>query len=264
MKPVPLKVILVVALCAAAPAFVGAAGVVTYTAFGDSIAFGAFASLGRGYVPLYAKAVANDNGVTVNKYNFGVPGWTSLDLRNALSSNAVFRLAAFSSKVITVNVGGSELSAARGLYKQGTCGGVDNEDCLHAAVLALETNWDSILDSILALRHNRPTVVRAMDIYNPYVNVDKASDTWPAGGDGVSDFNELKPYLDDINAYIAGASTAKGVLVAPVYAAFNGANGDEDPNDKALLAFDHFHPNNSGHALIASLLRSLGYSTVTP
>ena len=34
MKRVPLKVILVAVLCAAAPALVDAAGAVTYTAFG--------------------------------------------------------------------------------------------------------------------------------------------------------------------------------------------------------------------------------------
>jgi lysophospholipase L1-like esterase len=264
MKRVALTLVLVLALCASAPALVGAAGSLSYTAFGDSIAFGAFALPGHGYVPLYSKAVAVDNGVTVNRLNLGVPGWTSGDLRNALSRNAVFRLAAFSSKVITVNIGGSDLNALRSLYKQGTCGGVDNEDCLRAGVLVLESNWDSILDSIRALRKRRPTVIRAVDFYNPFVNEDKATDTWPVGGDGTSDFAELKPYLDELNTYITASSIARGVLVAPVYLAFNGPTGDEDAGDKGLLAFDHFHPNDRGHALIASLLRDLGYSTVTP
>ena len=264
MKRVPLKVVLVVALCAVSPTLVGAAGSWTYAAFGDSVPFGAFASLGRGYVPLYSKAVAVDNGVTVNRYNLSVPGWRSRDLRDALRGNAVFRLTAFSSRVISVSIGGGDLSSARDLYKQGICGGVDNEDCMRGTVSALQANWDSILSSILTLRRSRPTIVRTMDIYNPFVNRDKASDSWPAGGDGVSDFDELKPYLDEVNAYIASSSTARGVLVAPVYYWFNGPNGDEDPDDKGLLAFDDFHPNDRGHALMASLLRDLGYSTVTP
>jgi hypothetical protein len=39
---------------------------------------------------------------------------------------------------------------------------------------------------------------------------------------------------------------------------------DQDPGAAGLLAFDEFHPNGAGHALIASLLRALGYSAVTP
>ena len=96
------------------------------------------------------------------------------------------------------------------------------------------------------------------------MNEDKASDTWPVGGDGTSDFAELKPYLDELNTYITASSIAKGVLVAPVSLAFSGPAGDEDPSDKGLLAFDDFDPNDRGHAVIASLLRQLGYSTVTP
>jgi lysophospholipase L1-like esterase len=258
--------VLVTALFIALPSLVAAAGSVVYTAFGDSIAFGAFAPIGRGYVPLYAKALADDTRVSVTRRNLGVPGWTSQDLLTALGSKPLFRLAAFSSDVITWNIGGNDLSAARNLYKAGTCGDGDNEQCLRAAVASLENNWDGILNAISRLRRSRPTIIRTMDIYNPFVNIDKASDSWPpgGGGDGRTDFDVFKFYLDAVNTYIAAASVTKGVLVAPVYYWFNGADGGEDPGAKGLLAFDDFHPNAQGHALIASLLRGLGYSTVTP
>jgi len=261
---VVLTFVLAAATWTALPSLVTAAGSLVYTAFGDSIAFGAFAPIGRGYVPLYSQALANDTGRSIIRYDLGVPGWTSHDLANALASGPLFRLAAFSSQVITWNIGGNDLSAARNLYKAGTCGGAKNEDCLIAAVASLEGNWDHILASLFTLRKSRATVFRTMDIYNPFVNVDKASDSWPAGGDGVSDFDVFKPYLDAVNAYIATASAARGVKVAPVYLAFNGPIGDEDPGDKGLLAFDDFHPNAQGHAVIASLLRALGYAAVTP
>jgi len=137
----------------ALPTLVSAAGSAIYSAYGDSIAFGAFAPIGRGYVPLYANAIANDdNGVFVSG----------------------------------------------------------------------------------------PT------------------------GPGNTDFDVFKPYLDDINAYIFSTSMAHGVLVAPVYDAFNGPLHDQDPGAAGLLAFDDFHPNAAGHALIAKKLRALGYFTVTP
>ncbi len=255
---------LTAAVAVTLPAGVRAAGQAVYTALGDSIAFGAFAPIGRGYVPLYAKGLANDTGASVSLYNLGVPGWTSQDLRNALDTKFVFRLSVFASNVVTFNIGGNDLSAARNRYKAQTCGGATNEDCLGAAVLAVENNWDGILSAVLKLRKSRPTVIRTMTIYNPFVNEDKASDSWPPGGDGTSDFTILKPYLDILNAYIATASLTKGVLIADVYHVFNGPSGDEDPADKGLLAFDDFHPNANGHAVMTTLLRNLGYATVTP
>ncbi len=263
-KPLAITLALVLALSGLMPASGAADHTYTYLALGDSIPFGAFAPFGKGYVPLYAKAVIRDTGVWVNTVNLSVPGWTSRDLLFAVTSRPLFRLTAFSSNIITFSIGGNELAAARQLYKDGTCGGPDNEDCMRAAVAALESNWNGILGALAALRHNRPTIMRTTDIYNPFVNVDKASDSWPVGGDGISDFDELKPYLDEVNAYIAAASASNGVRVAPVYQAFNGVAGDEDPGDKGLTAFDDFHPSGLGHAVIASLLRGLGYATVTP
>jgi len=257
---VALAVALMLGAYLTLPARVGAAGTAVYTAFGDSIAFGAFAPIGRGYVPLYANAIATDNGVFVSTTDLGVPGWTSLDLLNALKTKLVFRLAAFTSNVITWNVGGNDLSAARNQYKAGTCGGADHQDCLVAAVTALKSNWDGILQALLTLRHGRPTILRTMDIYNPFVAADKATQTYA----GTTDFDVFRPYLDDVNAYIVGTSTAHGALVAHVYDAFNGPLHDQDPGAAGLLAFDDFHPNAAGHALIASRLRALGYFTVTP
>jgi lysophospholipase L1-like esterase len=261
---VVVVVIAAAAVYFALPTLVSATGSAVYTAYGDSIAFGAFAPIGRGYVPLYAAAVANDNGVVVTRSNFGVPGWTSHDLLNALQTKLLFRLTARASSVITWNIGGNDLSAARNLYKAGTCGGADNENCLHAAVASLKSNWDGILQALLTLRHSRPTILRTMDIYNPFVTIDQASDSWAPFGPGHMDFDVFKPYLDDVNAHIVSTSTANGVLVAPVYDSFNGPSHDLDPGSAGLLAFDDFHPNAAGHALIASLLRGLGYTPVTP
>jgi lysophospholipase L1-like esterase len=80
----------------------------------------------------------------------------------------------------------------------------------------------------------------------------------------VNDFQALKPYLEDVNAYIASSSAANGILSADVYHAFNGPNGDQDPSSKGYLAFDNFHPNALGHFVIASLLRGLGYAVTIP
>ena len=246
------------------PAPVSSAGLqhLNYTSLGDSIAFGLFALPGNGYVPLYARCLQHDLSLPVVLSPLGIPGWTSSDLLSALRSNYLFRISVFLSDVVTWNIGGNDLSPARSRYKAKTCGGSDNQQCLRDAVTALEKNWDGIRDEILALRRFQPTLVRTMDIYNPFVDEDLATDTWP--GDSGNDFQVLNGYLNEANAYITASATARHIAVAAVHQAFNGQDGTHDPGDQGLLAFDHFHPSDKGHAVIAGLLRELGYTPIMP
>jgi lysophospholipase L1-like esterase len=229
----------------------------TYTALGDSITFGLWAPIGQGYVPLYAQHIQADTGRLVNTYNLGIPGWTSADLANAIRNYFAYRLSVYFSNVVTWYIGGNDLNHARSSYKSKGCGGPDNQQCLRNAVYNFKLNWDTITYEVLRLRGGRPTLLRVATIYNPFVNIDRASDTWP--DDAGTDFEVLKPYLDEVNNYIASTASAHGIAVADVYQAFNGASGDMDPGDAGLLAFDHFHPGPAGHAVIANLLRALGY-----
>lgn len=233
-----------------------------YTALGDSLAFGLYAPIGKGYVPTYSGYVASDNGVSVKLTNLGIPGWTSADLLGALRSDAIFRFSVASSSVVTWDIGGNDLLNARDQYKAGTCGGADNQDCLRSAVSSFKSNWSGIITAILSLRSPGHTIIRTMDIYNPFVNADKAADTWP--GDQGNDFKVLKPYLDEINNYIAATSAASHIPYARVYQAFNGPGGDIDPATRGYLAFDGYHPNTRGHRVIADLFRGLGYAPLRP
>ncbi len=228
-----------------------------YTALGDSLAFGAFALPGKGYVPLYRTHLSDDTGASVRLFNLGIPGWMSRDLLNALRKNLLFRLLIIRSEVVSWNIGGNDLRAARNGYKDGNCGGPDNQDCLRQAVANFKANWDAILTEILSLRSTHNTILRTMDIYNPYVNEDRADDSWAADG-GLNDFQVLKPYLEEANRHIAMTATSRGIRYAPVYLAFNGPEGELDPSDSGLISFDGLHPNTNGHRLIATLLRELG------
>jgi lysophospholipase L1-like esterase len=230
-----------------------------YVALGDSLAtgFGAF----TGYVPRYDAYIETDTRVAVTRTNLGQNGWTSSQLLSALRNDPTFRRATREAEIVTWNIGGNDLRAARKSYKNGTCGGPDNQDCLQAAVAKLETNWDAITAEVLELRSTRPTIVRTMDIYNPYVRTDIVSNTWPYDGrmGDMNDFEVFKIYFGQVNSHIATTSNTKGVPYAQVYLAFNGTNGDEDPKSKGNLSFDGIHPNNTGHRIIADELRKLGY-----
>ena len=228
---------------------------VNYTALGDSIAFGLYAFPGQGYIALYAKDIHNATHLSVNLYPLGVPGWTSTDLANALRANIVFQVAVYASDAITWDIGGDDLNQARSLYKAGMCGGENNEQCLKDAVKTFQSNWGVIINAIKLLRHGHPTILRTMDIYNPYVAEDMAA----------GDFAVLNGYLTQVNDIIHSTELTSGIPYARVYEAFNVSNGVVvDPASKGLLAFDGFHPNTAGHALIAAKLNELGYGATIP
>lgn len=219
-----------------------------YTALGDSLADGLIAQ--QGYVQRYATDVNMDTGANVNTTNLGVPGWHSGDLLNAIQTNPVYSSAISNAQVLTWDIGGDDLANAHDSYTQGTCGGTDGQDCLRNAVSTFEQNWSAIITQLLALRSTSNTIIRTMDIYNPYVASDMKA--------GIFDIAE--PYLDQVNNYIHTTAAAAGIPVANVHQAFNGADGTTDPGTLGLLAVDGFHPNDAGHKVIADQLRALGYA----
>jgi lysophospholipase L1-like esterase len=238
-----------------------AAAQLNYTALGDSLAFGILDFSRGGYVPRYASYVQSDTGSNVTLNNLGQNGWTSARLLNALRTDGNFRNSIINSQVVTWDIGGNDFLRNMDDYKSGTCGGADNQNCLRDAISSFKANWNAIIVEILSLRSNGNTVIRTMDIYNPFVNAQKASDSWAADG-GLNDFQVIKPYLDDANRHILLTTTANSIPCARVYRAFNGANGDEDAGDKGYIsAFDPsgVHPNETGHRVIADLFRALGY-----
>ncbi len=240
-----------------APAMAKPASGWKYTALGDSLAtgFGAF----NGYVPRYKDYTQADTGMSVSLTNLGQNGWTSADLLKALKTNRTFRNSVSRSQVVTWDIGGNDWLNVRDSYKAGTCGGTDNQDCLRSAIGTFKVNWDAIMTEILSLRSTSNTAIRTMDLYNPYVNEDTAADTWAEDG-GLNDFLVFQPYIADANNYISATATNKNIPYAQVYLAFNGSAGDEDPSDKGYIGFDGLYPNDTGHRVIADLLRGLQYA----
>jgi lysophospholipase L1-like esterase len=219
-----------------------------YAAMGDSLAAGALAQ--EGYVPRYATYVNIDTGSNVTTLNMGIPGWHSGDLLNALQNDPIFRNQVSGAELVTWDIGGNDLANAHDRFVQKTCGGLDNQDCLRSAVSTFEPNWDAIVAEVLKLRDPSKTILRTMDIYNPYVASDMKA--------GI--FTITEPYLDEVNSHIHANAQANGIPVAAVHQAFNGADGTQDPGTLGLIAGDGFHPNDAGHKVIADQLRTLAYA----
>ena len=219
-----------------------------YVAVGDSLAFGIGGN--RGYVPRYRDHIVLDTDHQVNVTNLGVPGWTSADLFTAVRTDSGFRNAIGQAEVVTWNIGGNDLLNALDRYLNNTCGGGDNLECFRATVISFRANWDGIVAEIRSLRSSGTTIIRTMDVYNPFVASLKAN----------GDLEKLKPFLDEMNAHIAQSAQANEIPLARVYLAFNGANGDENAAAKGYLSSDQVHPDDDGYAKIAELLRGLGYA----
>lgn len=219
-----------------------------YTAMGDSLAAGVLVT--QGYVVRYETALASDTGKSVGITNLGKSGWTSTDLLNAIQNDPNFRNSISGAQVVTWDIGGDDLLHAMGLFIQGQCGGADNQQCMRDAVTAFGPNWDAITQQILTLRNKNQTIVRTMDIYNPFAAQLIAS----------GQFATLEAYLDEVNARIVATSAANGIPVAKVHEAFNGPNGTDDPKAKGLITIDGVHPSDAGHQAIADALRATRYA----
>ena len=230
----------VLAINTASPSPSIAAVPLRYVALGDSL------TAMPGYVDMNAAGMDQDLGANVTVVNLGQNGWTSTDLRTWVMSNRMFREELSAADVVTVGIGMNDLNSGFVRSLQGTCGGVDNQDCLREAVTTFKTNYDVIMDRVATLTSARAAVVRPWDVYNPY-----------AGLGAGTEF--LAPYWAEVNAHIAARAAADGVPLAAVAAAFNGPAGDESAAAKGYLDADGLHLSPAGSAAIASIFRANGW-----
>jgi lysophospholipase L1-like esterase len=198
-----------------------------YVALGDSLAVGIGAR--RGYVDRYASYLRTDTGARVDVLNLGQSGQTSSQLLQVLRSDPSVRQALGEAEVITFNIGINDLGHAGAAYENGTCGGDDNQECLHTAVETFEENWDAIIAKLLSLRSTGNTIIRTAGIgYTPRVD------------------EVFEPYLDEVNRHVA-TTAANNIPYAQPHLG------------KEYLGPDGLHPNGSGYEVIADQLRELGY-----
>jgi lysophospholipase L1-like esterase len=199
-----------------------------YVALGDSLAVGIGAR--RGYVDRYASYLRIDTGARVNVLNLGQSGQTSAQLLQALRSDPSMRQAVGAAEVITFNIGINDLGHAGEAYENGTCGGDNNQECLHMAVETFEENWDAVIAELLSLRSTDNIIIRTAGIgYTPRVD------------------EVFEPYLDEVNRHVATTAANNNIPYAQPYLG------------KEYLSPDGLHPNDNGYEVIADQLRELGY-----
>lgn len=206
-----------------------------YVAFGDS-------RTGQArWTKAYADYIETDLGVEVKLHNRAVGGQDSDELLDKLQSKEKLRELVREAEVVTVWTGGMKSWVA--FYSIGS-------DC-DVALEAMERDLGAIIAEILALRGSNDTIIRLLEDYHSQGNNQK----------DLGLFQEKKACVEAMNALIHQTASEYGIPVAPVYSAFNGPDGDHYP--KGYLK-DNVHTNTTGDAIIAGLLRELGYEVTAP
>jgi len=141
--------------------------------------------------------VHTDTGAAVSLVDLGQNGWTSADLLQALRNDSALRSTVAAAQVVTWNIGGNDLLHATRLFYANSCRGSDNLQCFRQAVATFVENWDAVVAEILSLRSSSTTILRTMDVYNPFVGQQLADGTFPV----------LNPFLEAVNAHIMASAT---------------------------------------------------------
>ena len=187
----------------------------------------------------YASHLETDLGVQVEIQNWGSGSQTSDALLREIIENDSLRFAIRHAEIVTIWTGGH--TAREALTKA-------LADCPVSQVYAFGRDLDRIISIILGLREPDTVIIRLLEFYQPEVRV----------LDDLGLLEEKTRCLTAYNEQIHRIGSRYNVPIAPVYQAFNGLDGNEDPQESGYLK-NIIHFSTEGDEVIAGLLRYLGY-----
>jgi hypothetical protein len=118
--------------------------------------------------------------------------------------------------------------------------------------------WTSDLNGIwreiLKLRAGQPTILRAVDLYNPLVQ--------PWKENGV--FEDCTECWENMSDAVRQAAEPYNIPFVSRLDMMNGINHDEDPRLKGFILEDGEHPSELGAQYMAELIAGMGYDPVIP
>ncbi len=113
-------------------------------------------------------------------------------------------------------------------------------------------NVEAISAALTAAVDPSETLIRAVDVYVPFVEDQLASGT----------LEITSPYWQEAQEFFAETAAAYGIPVARLFDEFMGPGGIDDPQTRGLVRSDQMHPTEGGVRLIADLIGDLGYDLV--
>ncbi len=223
-------------------------------------------STGFGVAAKYADNIEKDTGKTVQVKNYALGGVSALRVLNALQAepgdlaNYPFQSIRkdFSEAEVIVFFANPRGDPSRG----GVEGGMEHciradqpsDDCAPELYEPYVVNLKAIYEEILDLRNGKPTIIRAVDFYNPLISLHREKNMEA----------ECTRCFETFNAAVREAAEAFNIPLVSVYDAFNGTDHNEDPGKKGYIGSDGMHASDKGQQVIADLLSKVGYKPIGP
>jgi len=224
-------------------------------ALGDSVTAGTRCDCAA-FPELYAKLLGDRYGAGTRVDNRGVPGATSSDLVNDLSTDAVAS-SVQAADVVLITIGANDFGDKADAVLAQLCGDADDLACARSGLTTLGHNLDAIVERTRGLRRGQPTAILVTGYWNVYEDGDVADHDYAKEGRVESDRLTLV-----VNEVLRQRAREDGATYVDLTTPFRGPDGTWNPSD--LLASDGDHPNAAGHRLIAKTLLSAGTAPLRP
>lgn len=204
----------------------------------------------------YAAYVEEDLGIDVEIQNLATGGETTRSLLTNVHKYPWYREPLQEAEIVLISVGGGDLPRMETRFFDGKCGGVDNQDCLRQQLEESQANWDALLTEIASLTSPEETIIlpivpRVLDYYAR------------AYSDRPADVDVYNAFVVALYEHMTRSCAASGIPVLDLYALYDGPNADPSLPEIANRG-DGVHVSDEGDAVIADLLRELGYHPVSP
>ncbi len=222
-------------------------------------------STGWGVAEKYAENIRKDTGKTVRVRDYAIGGLPAIKILDVLHTDPEDMENDDQFKSLRSDIAEAEvivfIANPRGdSSKGGVQGGIENcisavsppDDCTLELYEPYIKNLKAVYTEIFALREGKPTIVRAVDLYNPIISIHRERNME----------TECTTCLETFNTAIRQAAEAFNVPFISVYDAFNGPAHDEDPRERGYIGTDGIHSSEKGRQVIADLLSEAGYVPV--
>lgn len=205
------------------------------------VALGDSRTRGASWVDTWIEYIEADLGVKVKLNNWAFYGQPSEDILAALGDNENVREDIREAEIITIFT----------TDKTGQDIFISNKFVEVCPSDTYRVLLEDIISEISLLRAGNETIVRVFDHYNH-----------PGLSGGPEDIGAKAKCVDVYNEIIHSVAEEFVIPVVPVFEAFNGPDGNDNPADKGYLQRDGIHASETGNQVIADLLHDMGYNKV--
>jgi lysophospholipase L1-like esterase len=204
----------------------------------------------------YAAHLEKDLGIEVEIQNLAVGGETTGSLLANVQKYPWYREPLQGAEIILISVGGGDLPGMETRFFGGECGGADNQDCLRQQLEESQANWDALLAEIASLTSPGETLIRPIipGLLDYYAR---------AYQDRPEDVAVYNSFVVALYEHMARSCAESGIPVLDLYQMYDGPHAEPDLPEIAGTG-DGVHVSDEGDAVIAGLLRALGYDPVNP